>query len=217
MRLNYIPRRNIPEFEVVNYGYLYNWYAATDSRNLSNSGWRVPDHNDFDLLATYLSPDAGHKLREISGWAYDQGATNEAGFNGKPGGYRLFSGQFVEAGYAGTFLCTDTYLPTNQYVYWLESEYEEIANNGGEFNDGNSVRLLKDSTTLSHGQTGTYTGNDGKVYPTICIGTQEWLADNLKETKYRDGSLIPEITDNTEWAALTTGARCSYNNNEANA
>jgi hypothetical protein len=57
--------------------------------------------------------------------------------------------------------------------------------------------LLKDSTTLSHGQTGTYIGNDGKVYNTICIGTQEWLSQDLQETKYRNGSIIPELQSNS--------------------
>ena len=82
---------------------------------------------------------------------------------------------------------------------------------------GMSIRLIKDSTTLTHGQKGSYTGNDGKIYRTICIGTQEWLADNLCETLYRDGSPIPEVTDAATWAALTTGARCSYDNDESNA
>ena len=82
---------------------------------------------------------------------------------------------------------------------------------------GMSVRPVKDSTILTHGQSGTYVGNDGKVYRTICIGTQEWLADNLCETLYRDGSPIPEVTDAATWAALTTGARCSYDNDESNA
>ena len=77
---------------------------------------------------------------------------------------------------------------------------------------GYSVRPIKNLTTLSHGETGTYTGNDGKIYRTICIGTQEILADNLAETKYRDGSDIPIVTDNAAWAALTTGARCAYDN-----
>jgi uncharacterized protein (TIGR02145 family) len=79
------------------------------------------------------------------------------------------------------------------------------------------VRLVKDTTTLSDGETGTYTGNDGKVYRTICIGTQEWLADNLAETKYRNNDSIPEVTDNTAWAGLSTGARCSYDNDPSNA
>ena len=76
---------------------------------------------------------------------------------------------------------------------------------------------MKDTTTLTHGQTGTYTGNDGKVYRTICIGAQEWLADNLLETLYRDLSAIPEVTSDATWIGLTTGARCSYNNDEGNA
>jgi len=77
---------------------------------------------------------------------------------------------------------------------------------------GLALRPLKDSTTLTHGQTGIYTGNDGKVYRTICIGTQEWLACNLAETKYRNLDDIPEVTDNDDWVALTTGALCAYDN-----
>ena len=75
---------------------------------------------------------------------------------------------------------------------------------------------MKTTTSLTHGQTGTYTGNDGKIYRTICIGTQEWLADNLCETKYRNGDSIPEVTDDSAWAALTTGAMCAYNNDWSN-
>ena len=82
---------------------------------------------------------------------------------------------------------------------------------------GSAVRLVKNYTSLSDGETGTYTGNDGKIYRTICIGTQEWLADNLVETKYRNGDLIPEVTDNSTWAGLSDGARCSYDNTESNA
>ena len=96
--------------------------------------------------------------------------------------------------------------------------YNEVSNTSGwitEFfskNFGGSIRLVKDTTTLSHGQMGVYLGNDWKVYRTICIGTQEWLADNLAETRYRNGKLIPEVTDNTAWASLTSGALCAYNN-----
>jgi hypothetical protein len=82
----------------------------------------------------------------------------------------------------------------------------------GYYNYGYSIRLIKDSTTLTHGQTSSYIGNDGKGYNTICIGTQEWLSCNLAETKYRDGSNIPIISDSTQWAATGTGAICAYNN-----
>jgi len=59
---------------------------------------------------------------------------------------------------------------------------------------------------------GTMTDQDGNVYKTIVIGTQTWMAENLRTTKYRNGSAIPEITDNSVWYNLTTGAYCWYNN-----
>ena len=53
---------------------------------------------------------------------------------------------------------------------------------------------------------------DGNVYHTVKIGTQVWLTENLKTTKYRNGKLIPNITDETEWSNLTTGAYCDHSN-----
>ncbi len=57
---------------------------------------------------------------------------------------------------------------------------------------------------------------DGNVYHTVTIGTQVWMVENLKVTKYRNGDAIPNITDNTQWGNLTTGAYCSYDNSAAN-
>jgi len=56
---------------------------------------------------------------------------------------------------------------------------------------------------------------DGNVYQTVAIGTQVWMAENLKTTKYNDDSAIPNVTDNTEWMGLTTAAYCWANNDEA--
>jgi uncharacterized protein (TIGR02145 family) len=52
--------------------------------------------------------------------------------------------------------------------------------------------------------------------PSVVIGTQEWTLNNLDVTTYRDGTIIPEVTNSTAWAALTTGAWCYYNNDSAN-
>ena len=52
---------------------------------------------------------------------------------------------------------------------------------------------------------------DGNAYPTVKIGDQEWMAENLRVTHYRNGDPIPKVTDNSVWGGLTTGARCYYN------
>jgi uncharacterized protein (TIGR02145 family) len=59
----------------------------------------------------------------------------------------------------------------------------------------------------------TMTDQQGNVYKTIVIGTQEWMAENLKTTIYRNGEPITNVTDNAQWANLTQGAWCYFNNN----
>jgi uncharacterized protein (TIGR02145 family) len=58
---------------------------------------------------------------------------------------------------------------------------------------------------------------DGNVYTTVTIGTQVWMVENLKTTKYRNGDPIPNVPDGTDyaWYNLTTGAYCWMNNNAA--
>ena len=60
--------------------------------------------------------------------------------------------------------------------------------------------------------TTTVTDIDGNVYHTVTIGTQVWMVENLKTTKYRDGSAVPNINDSAAWSNLTTGAYCDYSN-----
>ncbi|MDC0176977.1 fibrobacter succinogenes major paralogous domain-containing protein [Polaribacter sp.] len=53
---------------------------------------------------------------------------------------------------------------------------------------------------------------DGVPYDSIVYGTQEWTVENACHITYRDGTPIPEVTDNTEWESLTTGAWSYYDN-----
>ncbi len=62
----------------------------------------------------------------------------------------------------------------------------------------------------------TVTDIDGNVYRNVQIGGQCWMAENLRTTTYRDGTSIPNITDNTDWTLLSTGAWCSYDNDPVN-
>ena len=56
------------------------------------------------------------------------------------------------------------------------------------------------------------TDADGNIYNKVIIGTQVWMKENLKTTKYNDGTPIPLVTDNTEWTNLSTAGYCFYNN-----
>ena len=59
------------------------------------------------------------------------------------------------------------------------------------------------------------TDADNNNYSIVQIGTQTWMAENLKVTHYHNGDAIPNITDSTVWGGLTDGAYCWYKNDEA--
>jgi len=55
---------------------------------------------------------------------------------------------------------------------------------------------------------------NGNIYKTIQIGTQLWMAENLKTANYNDNTPIPNITDDLNWMDAGTGAYCWYHNQE---
>lgn len=219
-----------PTYETIEYGALYNWYAATDARNICAAGWHIPTESDWDTLKTYLASSQGGKLKE-TGLTYwnspNAGATNEVGFNARGVGARSGSdGTFSAIKIISRYFLPSDFGPLEFCSFSVSFADSDLTKSVADASptghlllkkQGCPVRPIKDSTTLTHGQTGTMTGNDGKVYRTICIGTQEWLADNLCETKYRNGDAIPVVTDNATWAALVTGAMCYYDNDSSNA
>lgn len=73
-----------------------------------------------------------------------------------------------------------------------------------------------DSSPTGTNFTNSLTDIDGNKYPLVTIGTQVWMAKNLKVTKYRDGSDILKITDETSWQNTRSGAYTSYDTNDVN-
>ena len=69
-------------------------------------------------------------------------------------------------------------------------------------------------TTYGNDRTFAYTISDveGNSYRTVTIGSQIWMAENLKTTRYNDNNPIPIVADQSTWDVLTTPAYCWYNN-----
>jgi uncharacterized protein (TIGR02145 family) len=76
------------------------------------------------------------------------------------------------------------------------------------------VEVVSQNPTSGYGP--NITDTEGNTYKTVYIGTQQWMAENLKVSKYSDGTTIPNITDNNQWENLTTGAWAYYKNDAAN-
>ena len=72
-------------------------------------------------------------------------------------------------------------------------------------------------TTASSNNDGTGVIDfDDNNYKTVIIGNQEWMAENLRASKYANGDSIIHIEDSTQWSNSTSGAFCWKNNNEVN-
>ena len=132
----------------------------------------------------------------------DKGDTGAQGLQGTPG----------TTGPAGNGFSNGT--SKNQMMYWNGSAWVTL-------NPGTNGQVLTVSDgdliwTLIEGYGKPITDIDGNVYRTVNIGNQQWMAENLKVSKYSDGTTIPNITDNTEWQNNTTGAWAYYNNDVAN-
>jgi len=55
---------------------------------------------------------------------------------------------------------------------------------------------------------------DGNTYKTVIIGDQEWMAENLRVSKYNNGDAIPAGLSGTDWGSTTSGAYAVYNNDD---
>ncbi len=206
------------------YGKLYNWYAVAgiyDAASLANPALRkslapigktIPTDSDWATLITYLggSQVAGGKLKEegYCNWLQpNTAATDEYGFTALPGGARfdVDNSPFLfyrSNGYWWTStqsILSGSALNYNMYSFFAGAL--QVTNTTKV--TGLSVRCL---TTPTPPQTLVTCCGE------VTIGTQTWDVCNANVETYSDGTPIPQVTDPTEWANLTTGAWCYYNN-----
>ncbi|MHC1773958.1 MAG: FISUMP domain-containing protein [Lentimicrobium sp.] len=112
----------------------------------------------------------------------------------------------VQGGGPGLFENNITGLIPNT-LYYIRT----YASNNEGTSYGNEVSFFSSVHSPGEGVTDI----DNNSYSTVIIGFQEWMAENLNVTRYRNGDSIPNVTDNAAWSNFSTGAFCWYNNDEA--
>jgi uncharacterized protein (TIGR02145 family) len=149
---------NIPD-SLATYGRLYNWYAATDSRNIAPSGWHVPTDTEWKTLEMFLGmtqeqadsigfrgTDQGNQLKETgrTHW-YWYGGTNSSGFSALPAGYRdEYFGNFWYYSESGLWWSATEFNGANAWCRCLISDYDKVSHEFSDKNYGFSVRCLRD-------------------------------------------------------------------------
>ena len=148
------------------FGFLYNWYATIDAKNIANpSGgngqtntWRVPSTTDFTTLITYLGGEtvAGGKLKKtgtvegLNGcwYAPNTNATNLYNFDALPSGYRRDdSGAFARAGYELNYWTSTINFEPYAFYATITQNNENIIVTSSNYKFGLSIRLVRNATT----------------------------------------------------------------------
>ena len=142
---------NYDYIEQSQYGRLYNWYSIIDQRKLCPTGWNIPTREDWITLTDNLGglESAGGKMK-IPGFEFwnspNTNATNESGFSGIPGGYRLFNSDFVNFGNFGRWWSSTQESQWRGWHLSLGYIYGNATIDVSEFTIGASVRCVKTSS-----------------------------------------------------------------------
>jgi uncharacterized protein (TIGR02145 family) len=165
-RTDYTGATGIPSGQtyVSTYGYLYNWYAATDSRKICPIGWHVPIDTEWTTLIQFMVPSetlggigpqsltAGGKMKSTSTLWFTSisPGTDDFGFSALPGGYRdKFTNNFNFIRESSLFWSATEATEISNSTAW----YRNLPNSGsvvfrdnyfGHKSNGLSVRCLRD-------------------------------------------------------------------------
>ena len=126
------------------YGKLYNWYAVNDPRELAPVGWTLSSDADYAKLISYLGGPAaaGSKMKSTNRWSDDNNGTNETGFTGFPGGYRVENGAFLNLGSIGIWW-SSTEINARSGVDHYLAQSNSLVGSSSPKQHGESVRCLR--------------------------------------------------------------------------
>ena len=186
----------IPVITNINGGYLYNGFVVTNIWPIAPTGWHIPSVTEWNTLRTNLGGTAvaGGKLKDDTvNIGFTDAQDNQYGFCARSSGRRnRTTGDFTGDGvFAGWWASNGT------SYYSISQGSEVLSSTTG--NDsykpmGLSIRCIKDDAN----DPGAVTGLSGKVYPTVKIGDQVWMAANLAEEVFNNGIQTmpnPEMSD----------------------
>jgi uncharacterized protein (TIGR02145 family) len=213
------------------YGYFYNWYAINSSYGLAPTGWRVPSDTDIQTMINFCGGDllADKALREVgythweSGHSFEPG-TDLYGFKGVGSGSRQYdTGNFLYIKVDLTLWTSTQNLPgTYVWIRLISPDQESIQRLQTNPRTGLSVRCMRDtqsgSSSLNFLNKLKLSGSqfvydiDKNQYTYVTIGTQQWMVQNLRTTKYADGTPVLKLESSAAWVVDTSGAYCEYDN-----
>ncbi len=232
-----------PRTEIITTAVLYNFPAVSiDEEGFeisSSEDWDLPTDDEFKGLEMALGmseaqadatgargTDEGAKLAGLAdfwddGDLKDSAVFGSSGFNAIGSGRRAENGDFAVVERNGYFW---TKTKVGDEVWARDIGFDATTINRGlaPSGFGYSARLTRAATPteiaeLSNGDIikNGYIGNDGKSYDCIYYAEMVWMAENLAETRFRNGALIPIVEDDENWedaAEDEIAAICYYDN-----
>jgi uncharacterized protein (TIGR02145 family) len=140
------------------YGKLYNWYAVagihdndpnTPNKILAPNGWHIPSDTEWTILTDFLGglTSAGGKMKSTDSTLWlspNTGATNQSGFSGLPGGFRLSDGTFNYIRNGGDWWSTTENGATNVWYRLLDTNNSWVGRVSDSKIRGLSVRCIRD-------------------------------------------------------------------------
>ena len=215
------------------YGKLYNWYAINDARGLAPEGWHIPTDAEWATLTTFLGgkTESSAKIKSTKGWSQGGNGSNESGFNALPGGTRSINEAFSFAGDYGYWWTSSPFDGYSAWNRFLAYNNNYIGRSTGWKQFGNSVRCIKDENETGVSNVNQVQKRDSSLdpafaketetipesnkVPSMKIGEQVWMTQNLDLSKFQNGDSIPEAKTDADWVKATKlkqPAWCYYNN-----